>query len=210
MENETHHRRARTNGVNVVVYWLIRTPLQLFFHVYLRMSRIGREHIPAHGPAIVASNHRSFFDPFIIGTMTRRPMYYVAKRELFEIHPLPGLAAQRARRLPGRPRQRRPGHDRDRQGAARPRRARADLPRGHTHAPGAARSSPARRRPPRARDRRAGDPGRDHRHRCDPPRLAAAAAQGPGPGRTAAAVPARRRLHAGGRRRRSPTASGRA
>jgi 1-acyl-sn-glycerol-3-phosphate acyltransferase len=90
MENETHHRRARTTGVNLVVYWLVRTPVQLFLHVYLRMSRIGREYIPAHGPAIVASNHRSFFDPLIIATMTRRPMYYVAKRELFERHPLRG------------------------------------------------------------------------------------------------------------------------
>ena len=32
---------------------------------------------------IVASNHRSFLDPFIIGTMARRPMYYMAKKELF-------------------------------------------------------------------------------------------------------------------------------
>ncbi|HEX3804604.1 MAG TPA: lysophospholipid acyltransferase family protein [Solirubrobacteraceae bacterium] len=88
MENEAHHVRARTKGVNIVVYWLIRTPLQVFFHVYLRMSRLGREHIPQQGPAIIAANHRSFFDPFIIGTMARRPMYYVAKRELFEIHPV--------------------------------------------------------------------------------------------------------------------------
>jgi glycerol-3-phosphate dehydrogenase (NAD(P)+) len=87
MDNATHHRRARTTGVNAVVYWLARVPLQLFFHVYLRMSRIGREHIPAQGPAIIASNHRSFFDPLIIATMTRRPMYYVAKRELFDLHP---------------------------------------------------------------------------------------------------------------------------
>jgi glycerol-3-phosphate dehydrogenase (NAD(P)+) len=90
MDNETHHRRARTTGVNPAVYWLVRAPLQLFFHVYLRMSRIGREHIPAHGPAIIASNHRSFFDPLIIATMTRRPMYYVAKRELFDLHPRVG------------------------------------------------------------------------------------------------------------------------
>ncbi len=88
MENTDHHHRARTGGVNVVVYWLVRTPLQLFFWVYLRMSRVGREHIPRRGAAIIAANHRSFFDPFIIGTMTRRPMYYMAKRELFELNPI--------------------------------------------------------------------------------------------------------------------------
>lgn len=88
MDSTANHRRAHTASVNIVVYWLIRMPLQLFFWVYLRMSRIGREHFPKQGPAIVAANHRSFFDPFIIGTMTRRPIYYMAKRELFDLHPV--------------------------------------------------------------------------------------------------------------------------
>jgi 1-acyl-sn-glycerol-3-phosphate acyltransferase len=44
---------------------------------------VGREHIPETGPVIFAANHRSFLDPFVIGTLIRRPMYYVAKRELF-------------------------------------------------------------------------------------------------------------------------------
>ena len=90
MDLEGRHQRTRARGVNIVVYWLVRTPIQLFFHIYLRMQRLGRLNIPAHGPAIIASNHRSFFDPFIIGTMARRPMYYVAKRELFEMHPVIG------------------------------------------------------------------------------------------------------------------------
>ena len=32
---------------------------------------------------ILAANHRSFLDPFIIATIARRPLYYVAKEELF-------------------------------------------------------------------------------------------------------------------------------
>src|SRR5690349_7451591 len=47
------------------------------------MSRLGREHVPQSGPVIFAANHRSFLDPFVIATIARRPMYYVAKRELF-------------------------------------------------------------------------------------------------------------------------------
>jgi glycerol-3-phosphate dehydrogenase (NAD(P)+) len=69
--------------VNPVVYWLVRAVLQPFFLTYFRMRRIGREHIPSEGPVIVAANHRSFLDPFVIATMARRPMYYVAKQELF-------------------------------------------------------------------------------------------------------------------------------
>lgn len=90
MDHRLHHDRVRGRGVNPIVYWMVRAPAQVFFHVYLRMSRLGRDRIPARGPAIIAANHRSFFDPFVIGTMTRRPIYYVAKRELFDLHPVLG------------------------------------------------------------------------------------------------------------------------
>ena len=83
MDYEALHRRAREKGVNRVVLFIVRLILTPFFLIYLRMKRIGREYIPAQGPVVLASNHRSFFDPFVIGTMTRRPVYYVAKKELF-------------------------------------------------------------------------------------------------------------------------------
>jgi 1-acyl-sn-glycerol-3-phosphate acyltransferase len=83
------HERARRKGVNRPMHllaWIILFP---FFRIYFRMQRIGREHVPQDGPMIFASNHRSFLDPFIIGAMTRRPMFYVAKMELFK-NPLQG------------------------------------------------------------------------------------------------------------------------
>jgi 1-acyl-sn-glycerol-3-phosphate acyltransferase len=83
MDHEVLHKHAREKGVNLLVYLIVRAILQPFFHVYFRMARIGREHIPAEGPVIIAANHRSFLDPFVIGTMARRPLYYVAKEELF-------------------------------------------------------------------------------------------------------------------------------
>ncbi|HYH89720.1 MAG TPA: 1-acyl-sn-glycerol-3-phosphate acyltransferase [Solirubrobacteraceae bacterium] len=82
MEHAALHARARDNGVNPLIYWLVRAVLQPFFHLYFRLSRIGREHVP-DGPVILASNHRSFLDPFVIATIARRPLYYVAKEELF-------------------------------------------------------------------------------------------------------------------------------
>ena len=71
-------------GVNPLLYWPVRAVLVPFFRVYFRLQRIGAEHLPRSGPLLLAANHRSFLDPFVIGALTRRPVYYVAKRELFE------------------------------------------------------------------------------------------------------------------------------
>jgi glycerol-3-phosphate dehydrogenase (NAD(P)+) len=82
----SYHRFTREHGVNRPLYLLARLILQPFFLVYFRLSRIGREHARVRGPLIVAANHRSFLDPFVIAVTLpwRRPMHYVAKVELFE------------------------------------------------------------------------------------------------------------------------------
>jgi glycerol-3-phosphate dehydrogenase (NAD(P)+) len=82
-----YHEYTRKHGVNWFLYLLARVVLQPFFFVYFRLSRGGREHARIkRGGLIVASNHRSFLDPFVIGASLpwRRPMNYVAKVELFE------------------------------------------------------------------------------------------------------------------------------
>jgi 1-acyl-sn-glycerol-3-phosphate acyltransferase len=75
---------ALRRGVNPVLYWSLRAVLVPFFLLYFRLARVGREHLPRTGPLLLAANHRSFLDPFVIGTLVRRPVYYMAKRELFE------------------------------------------------------------------------------------------------------------------------------
>jgi glycerol-3-phosphate dehydrogenase (NAD(P)+) len=75
---------ALSRGVNPILYWTARAILVPFFLVYFRLARVGREHLPRTGPLLLAANHRSFLDPFVIGALTRRPVYYMAKRELFE------------------------------------------------------------------------------------------------------------------------------
>src|SRR5687768_8965127 len=84
MNVELAHKLARERGVNPVVYWIVRAILQPFFRIYFRLNRIGTEHIPAEGPVLLAANHRSFSDPFMIGTCLGRPLRFVAKVELFE------------------------------------------------------------------------------------------------------------------------------
>jgi len=77
-----HHERIRRRGVNRPVYWIARAFLQPALMIFFRLTRLGREHLPSGG-LILAANHRSFLDPFLIGCCVRRPIYFVAKRELF-------------------------------------------------------------------------------------------------------------------------------
>src|SRR5919197_4238936 len=82
-----YHDYARRRGVNRVMYVVARAILQPAFLIWLRLSRTGREHFRViKGGLIVASNHRSFLDPFVIGSTLpwRRRIQFVAKVELFE------------------------------------------------------------------------------------------------------------------------------
>ncbi len=81
-----YHEYTRTKGVNWVIYFVARLFLQPAFLIWFRLKRLGKEHARVTGGLIVASNHRSFLDPFVLGSMLpwRRPMHYVAKVELFE------------------------------------------------------------------------------------------------------------------------------
>ena len=83
-----YHERTRRRGVNSFVYWPARWVLKAGILVYFRLRRLGTEHIP-DGGVILASNHRSFLDPFAIGCCLGRPIYFVAKQELFK-NPLIG------------------------------------------------------------------------------------------------------------------------
>lgn len=85
---DIYHERTRTRGVNSLVYWPARLFVKSFILVYFRLRRLGFEHVPGGG-VILAANHRSFLDPFVIGCCIGRPIYFVAKQELFE-HPLVG------------------------------------------------------------------------------------------------------------------------
>ena len=78
-----HHERTRRRGVNPLVYWAFRALAQPALHAFFRLRRTGHRHIPK-GPVILAANHRSFLDPFVIGCCLRRPVFFVAKRELFQ------------------------------------------------------------------------------------------------------------------------------
>ncbi|HEX6602814.1 MAG TPA: 1-acyl-sn-glycerol-3-phosphate acyltransferase [Solirubrobacterales bacterium] len=82
----SYHAYTRKHSVNWPMYHVARLFLLPFFLVYFRLDRRGREYGRAKGGVIVAANHRSFLDPFVVGACLpwRRPMNYMAKVELFE------------------------------------------------------------------------------------------------------------------------------
>lgn len=59
----------------------------------------GLEHFPEKGPVIVYSNHRSMWDPVILGCILKRPVYFMAKEELFKI-PVFGLILKHINAFP--------------------------------------------------------------------------------------------------------------
>lgn len=68
--------------------WALITRL---FHVLFRMRVEGREHVPAEGAVVVASNHLSNIDPVFLGVTCPRQIHFMAKSELWGFRPLGAL-----------------------------------------------------------------------------------------------------------------------
>jgi 1-acyl-sn-glycerol-3-phosphate acyltransferase len=84
VSNEEAHRLAREKGVSRWLYAVVRGIVSPLFRAYFRMHISGADCIPAEGPAIVAPNHKSFWDSFFIAVCTRRHVRFMAKTELME------------------------------------------------------------------------------------------------------------------------------
>ncbi|HEX7744739.1 MAG TPA: lysophospholipid acyltransferase family protein [Micromonosporaceae bacterium] len=67
-----------------MLYWLLKyVILGPWLKLIFRPQVIGRENIPASGPAILASNHLSFSDSIFMPLMVKRKVTFVAKAEYF-------------------------------------------------------------------------------------------------------------------------------
>jgi len=53
------------------------------FRMLFRFRVLGAENVPLEGGLVVAANHLSNFDPPILGIAMPRPVFYMAKKELF-------------------------------------------------------------------------------------------------------------------------------
>ncbi len=67
-----------------MAYWFVKIVLTPILRVVYRIRVEGREHLPKHGPVILASNHRSFLDSIFIPLVVRRRVTFVAKAEYFD------------------------------------------------------------------------------------------------------------------------------
>lgn len=57
---------------------------KIFCNAWFRIQVIGEEHIPTQGAFVITANHRSLYDPVLVGICTKRSLCYMAKEELFE------------------------------------------------------------------------------------------------------------------------------
>ena len=154
--------RDRSSGSMNGYALLHRVGFRGFMRAMYRIELVGAENVPAVGGCILASNHESIFDPFILGVATTREIRFMAKSELFENRVLASVL-RATRRVPGRARRRRSrGHERGGCAAASRRGAR-HLPSGDVEAARPP-TLASRRRATRPRDRHADRSRADDRH----------------------------------------------
>ena len=77
------HTRARTREPDSA-YELVRVLTSLYGYTFLRARAIAVENVPGRGAVILAPNHFSFMDHFLMGCYIRRKVRFMAKSQLFK------------------------------------------------------------------------------------------------------------------------------
>ncbi len=76
------HARARTREPDWV-YEMVRVFTSIYAYTLLRTRAISVEKVPGAGAVILAPNHFSFMDHFLMGCYIRRKVRFMAKSQLF-------------------------------------------------------------------------------------------------------------------------------
>ncbi len=64
-------------------YYVLREFFRTTYSLFLGLTVRGRENVPRTGPAVVLANHESLLDPYLVTFVSRRPLAYMGKEELF-------------------------------------------------------------------------------------------------------------------------------
>jgi 1-acyl-sn-glycerol-3-phosphate acyltransferase len=84
LTNEEAHRIARERGVSGPLYLVVKHAAALVFRVLCGFTATGKENVPRSGPVVIVPNHKSFWDPFFVAIVLRRPVHFMGKAEHFE------------------------------------------------------------------------------------------------------------------------------
>ena len=66
------------------IYWIGWLLFGAAYRSLFGLRIIGREHLITEGPVLVASNHQSFLDPPLVGSLYDDEMVYLARKTLFK------------------------------------------------------------------------------------------------------------------------------
>src|SRR5439155_8217037 len=93
------HGTARPTVAMSSFYFVGWNLFRLIFSVYCRSRVFNPERVPLTGPVILASNHASFLDPFLVGSSVPREINYLARDDLFTV-PVLGWVLRRWHSVP--------------------------------------------------------------------------------------------------------------
>ena len=93
---------ARVNlKTGAILYWLLRALAWVLTHLVCRYRVSGREHVPPSGPLLIVANHLSWYDPFLLGVVLPRLVWFFTKAEVFG-WPLAGWVCKMTGQIPVR------------------------------------------------------------------------------------------------------------
>ena len=64
------------------IYWFGWTLFGSAYRSLFGLKVVGREHLVTEGAVLIASNHESFLDPPLVGTLYHDEMFYLARKTL--------------------------------------------------------------------------------------------------------------------------------
>ena len=73
--------KNKVNGL----YWFCHALINAYMRTFCRLRLSGTENIPREGGLVIASNHIAGADPFLLGSTVPRELWFMAKKELFEV-----------------------------------------------------------------------------------------------------------------------------
>ena len=84
LTNAQAHQIARDGGASGPVYWIVKHTAALVVRILCGFTASGTENVPRTGPIVIVPNHKSFWDPFFVAIVLRRPVHFMGKADYFD------------------------------------------------------------------------------------------------------------------------------